>query len=158
MLSKRKCGAVIRPGNITIQRHGHINRTGQLNTSSHRITWGDSIDYNKGYYPSVALNDSGVVIETHQSDTDADLWMHTGSLVMSANQVLWTDGRAYDLGYYTRVAINNKAQAMEVHQSQFELKIYYHIGAVAGAIYRKSTLLALVGNQYISIKSQKLSR
>jgi len=84
--------------------------------------------------------------------------MHTGSLVMSANQVLWTDGRAYDLGYYTRVAINNKAQAMEVHQSQFELKIYYHIGAVAGAIYRKSTLLALVGNQYISIKSQKLSR
>ncbi|MDP9193891.1 MAG: phosphatidylinositol-specific phospholipase C domain-containing protein [Acidobacteriota bacterium] len=83
-----------------------------------RVNWGQhpqSIEYDKGVRPAVALNDADVVVEVHESQGKKQLWYNLGRV--RGNEVDWTGSGHIGAGGAPRVALNNAGVVVEVHES-----------------------------------------
>ena len=106
------------------------------------IKWennGESIEYEKGIHPSVAITNSGLVVEVHQSPNPSGapfddapppntLWYRVGRV--KSNGIIWVEGdrsksTQYDNGVHPSVAITNDGLVVEVHQSQSHNTLWY---------------------------------
>ncbi len=95
-------------------------RIGKVNGS--KIEWGkhegrESHDYDNGEYPSVAMTESGLVIEVHKSQAHDTLWTQTGQV--NGQSITNLDknvkaARKYGNGMRPRVACNSSI-AVETH-------------------------------------------
>ncbi len=70
----------------------------------------------RGYHPAVAINDSGQVMEVHDSGSGS-LWYWTGQM-RSDGSVEWKRHGRYDSGQTPAIALNNDGWFVEVHQSE----------------------------------------
>lgn len=97
-----------------------------------RIDWGESWQYDgEGTWPSVAINDHGLVVGVHTTDRD-NLWYRVGTHNSSSSPAIdWRDSIWYgSSGEHPSVAINNNGLVVEVHQSS-ALGVSYRVGRVA---------------------------
>lgn len=85
-----------------------------------------SYERDLGYHPSVAINDSGQVVEVHDSGGGA-LWYWTGTYGADG-RVTWLLHGHYDSGTTPAVALNDNGDLVEVHQSQSASTLWYHVG------------------------------
>jgi hypothetical protein len=102
---------------------------GKLDPDGKTIHWLNNDKYDNGCYPTVALSDSGDVIETHQANrSDARLFQRVGKVVVNNNvpSIQWEDIFAqgtlayeYDLGRSPSVAFNGVI-AVQSHLSSSE--------------------------------------
>jgi hypothetical protein len=101
-------------------------QVGTLNENS--IKWYATHQYDTGRYPRVAMNDSGVVVEVHQSSSETKLWYNVGCV--DEEIVIWNKSLNYDTGEHPCVAINNKGDVVEVHKSEHNSGLWYHVGKI----------------------------
>lgn len=96
-----------------------------------RIDWGESWQYDgEGTWPSVAINDHGLVVGVHTTD-QANLWYRVGTYNSSSSPAIdWRKSIWYGGGEHPSVAINNNGLVVEVHQSE-ALGVSYRVGRVA---------------------------
>jgi hypothetical protein len=98
------------------------------------VQFGLSKKYESGTQPSVALNGSNWVIETHKSPghNDNDLWYRLGKL--NGNIVTWGDSkRIGTVGYWPAVVLSKQGYVIEVHSDQNERDgstMYYEAGKI----------------------------
>ncbi|HAG82986.1 MAG TPA: hypothetical protein DCL61_17955 [Cyanobacteria bacterium UBA12227] len=96
------------------------------------VEFQSGIYYDKGYSPSVAINDNEIVVEVHQSEgLKTDLWYRTGRV--NGQKIDWQpvndsgdQSGKYDKGNNPSVAINNFGRVVEVHETGTG-EIWYHI-------------------------------
>jgi hypothetical protein len=81
----------------------------------------------KGSDPAVAINDSGLVIEVHKSESTDTLWYWTGQL-QSDGSITWARHGQYDDGKSPSVAMDNDGWIVEVHKSQIRDTLFYRVG------------------------------
>ena len=83
-----------------------------------------------GKWPSVALNNGGVVIEVHNKFPSS--WSYLGYRVgrLQNREITWGKFRLYDQGVYARVAITDDNTVVEVHESQCFRTCFYRVGTV----------------------------
>lgn len=61
-------------------------RVGKVNGG--KIDWGESHYYDKGVYPSITINDDGLVVEVHNSQgSESTLWCRVGNV--EGNEIKW---------------------------------------------------------------------
>jgi hypothetical protein len=94
------------------------------------IDWGDSIEYDDGIRPSVAITNDGLVVEVHKSENHDKLYYHVGRV--NGDTIEWGESIQYDDGIEPSVAITNDGLVVEVHKSENHHKLYYHVGRVNG--------------------------
>ena len=96
-----------------------------------RIDWGESWQYDGwGTWPSVAINDHGLVVGVHTTDGD-HLWYRVGTYNSSSSPAIdWREGIEYGGGEHPSVAINNDGVVVEVHQSK-DYGVSCRVGRVA---------------------------
>ena len=102
--------------------------TGTLDESSKKINFCKSKEYDSGDSPSVALNNSDRVIETHKSQSRDTLWYHTGTV--SRDSVSFGKSNRYDDGISTYIALANNGQVVEVHRSEVRKTLWFHQGVL----------------------------
>lgn len=103
-------------------------KIGKINGS--RIDWwGGDQKYDSGRQPSVAVNDKGVVVEVHKSQSFDKLYYRVGQI--EGNKISWGDSHQYDSGVTPSVAINNSGQIVEVHKSEWRDKLFYRTGLIS---------------------------
>jgi hypothetical protein len=103
-------------------------------TSDATVDWGKSHKYDSGSDPSVAVNDSGQVVEVHLTSNinQRDLWYHVGKV--KGDVIEWGPSHKYDTGGDPSVAINNHGTVV-VHDSGIGLgssDLWYRVGQIAG--------------------------
>ena len=82
----------------------------------------------RGYHPAVAINDSGQVIEVHDSGSGS-LWYWSGQM-RSDGSVEWKRHGRYDSGQKPAIALNNDGWFVEVHQSESNTTLWYRTGQI----------------------------
>ncbi len=82
----------------------------------------------RGYNPAVAINESGTVIEVHDSGSGT-LWYWTGQMT-SQGQVEWKHHGQYDTGQTPSIALNNDGWFVEVHQSESNPSLWSRVGYI----------------------------
>jgi hypothetical protein len=145
---------------VTISKEGYVilvNSDRDYNTASQQyyrvgtidpystdlnqsITWKtESVHWDGGFNTSVAMNDSGVIVSVHQSNTGGTgLYYRVGQLRNPAGgdyMIAWTSGSngvGYDNGMNPAITINNHNQIVEVHQVTGENLLHYRRGTVSG--------------------------
>ena len=80
----------------------------------------------RGYHPAVAINDSGQVMEVHDSGSGS-LWYWTGQM-RNDGSVEWKRHGRYDSGQKPAIALNNDGWFVEVHQSESATTLWYRSG------------------------------
>jgi hypothetical protein len=111
---------------------GMYYHVGQVDGASQTINFGGSHNYDSGNKPKVALNNSNVVVEVHESNgVSSNMWYHVG-IVDVVNQTIDFGGsHNYDSGATPAIAINNNNVVVEVHQSNGpSTNLWYHVGVV----------------------------
>lgn len=107
------------------------SRVGIVDTGKQTISFGDSQNYDVGSTPSVAVNNSNVVIEVHQSNgPSANLWYRVGTVDPSSKTLTFGDSHSYDTGANPSVALTDDGFVIEVHQSQAYSTLWKRIGTV----------------------------
>jgi hypothetical protein len=92
---------------------------GSVDPNAKTVAWGDSINYDSGSVPSVAINNNGVAVEVHQSDgPSTNLWYHVGVVNSAAKTVAWGSSINYDQGANPSVAITDDGFVIEIHRSE----------------------------------------
>jgi hypothetical protein len=97
-----------------------------------RVDWGQprrTFEYATGISPSVALDDTGVVVEVHEAQYYDDLWYRLGKV--QGNTVEWKGGMKIGRGVSPGVAMNNASVVVEVHGSS-STAIAYRVGHIVG--------------------------
>lgn len=93
-------------------------RMGELHGN---IVWGYSYKFDNGYFPSVAINDNGTVVEVHQSQWRRALFYRVGVVNVEDMKIDWVGRKAkhYSSGSKPSVALNNKAkpEVVAVHMT-----------------------------------------
>ncbi len=81
-----------------------------------------------GAHPAVAMNDSGRIIEVHDSGDD-DLWFWTGEMAPDG-AVVWHRHGWYDTGIEPAVALNDEGLLVEVHEDpdSRDDQLWYRVG------------------------------
>jgi hypothetical protein len=83
------------------------------------ITWQTPFSYDVGLVPSISVNDAGVVVEIHETNSwDSDrLWYNMGAV--TGNSLTFPNGskQASPAGSVPAIAINNLGYFVEVHQT-----------------------------------------
>jgi hypothetical protein len=124
-------------GSKQYYRVGKIDPKGNENQS---IIWKtDSIQWDGGYHTSIAINDNGVIVGVHESNTlsGTGLYYRVGQLRNPAGgdyTIAWSSGSTgvnYDDGINPHIAINNQNQVVEVHQVTKESLLHYRRGTVS---------------------------
>jgi hypothetical protein len=112
-----------------------------------RVNFGhppQSIQYDSGVRPAVALNDAGVVVEIHESEGKKQLWCNVGRV--AGNRVQWDGKQHVGAGGAPRVAFNNDGIVVEVHESGRNA-IAYRVGRLEGKKVRFGANLRITGGQ-----------
>ena len=104
---------------------------GQYNPANGRILWGEEHWYDMGSYPRIAINDSGLVVEVHESPRKRKTWYHVG--MIHDDRIDW--GPSYEIGQglHPAVALSNDDQIVIVEESGgrfFSPEGYYFFGKV----------------------------
>ncbi|MFD2036955.1 hemopexin repeat-containing protein [Belliella marina] len=87
-----------------------------------------------GIQTSVAINNTGKVIEVHQSKGGDKLWCRTGQAYQM--DVQWNASTYYDKGTTPSVCMNDKGTMVEVHKAQSWDELWCHVGQTDGDIIR----------------------
>lgn len=90
----------------------------------------ESIRYGTGIAPRIALNNSNVAVEVHQSENHKTLWYSVGSA--SKDSLTFRTSHEYSNGIKPSVALNDSGRVVEVHQSENESTLWYSVGKVVG--------------------------
>ncbi len=82
------------------------------------IEWGESVSYDTGKGPRIALNNNGVIVEVHQYDNNVcDLYYRVGTIGdAKTKSIAWGPSQYYDSGTTPDIAINDFQAIVEVHQ------------------------------------------
>jgi hypothetical protein len=96
------------------------------------VEWyGDAIRYDSGQYPQVAINDSGSVVEVHESHdlASTELFYRLGHIVGGPPYtVVWDSGSTgidYQAGRHPHVTIDSDGNVIEVHQAVSNHDLHY---------------------------------
>jgi hypothetical protein len=126
-----------RPGTIAASVNGAVAlwsdgaalwyRIGTINAGDGTVSWGAAQAHTAGSAPCLALNDSNVLVEVHNSaGGGTDLWMWVGVVDFAAGTVKWTysppPGHNYDVGTLPSVALNNGNQIIEAHSDVMQTR------------------------------------
>ena len=123
--------------------HSGIQLYSQTGTlfANKTMQWGEVVNYDSGYRPSVALMDDGSSVEVHQSKYDGSndvvhqspydgdyLWSSDG--VANGDKQDWKSPLLYTKGHEPRVSVNNNNISVEVHKNEKDgvNSIYYTVG------------------------------
>jgi hypothetical protein len=116
-------------------RVGKIDPNGDENQS---ISWKtDFIHWDGGFHTSIAINDNGLIVGVHESNSSSGLYYRVGQLKNPAGgdyTIAWSSGSTgvkYDDGNNPHIAINNHNQVVEVHQVTGESLLHYRRGTVS---------------------------
>ena len=71
------------------------------------IDWKTNSKYDRGIWPSIAVNDAGIVVEVHQHPTEERIYYRSGTV--SGTTIHWAHDKGVELfpGTRPRVALNN---------------------------------------------------
>jgi hypothetical protein len=100
-------------------------RSGRLNPYSHSVSWSNSVYYDSGWSPQVAIGgvNCDQAIEVHQADAAGvfGLWARVGP-IQSDGSVAWGNSINYDNGTNPSVAFTAGGNiAVEVHQATLDV-------------------------------------
>jgi hypothetical protein len=122
-------------GSQLFYRIGKIDPNGDENQS---ISWKtDFISWDGGFHTSIAINDNGLIVGVHESNSSTGLYYRVGQLRNPAGgdyTITWSSGSAgvkYDDGKNPHIAINNHNQVVEVHQVTGATLLHYRRGTVS---------------------------
>ena len=90
----------------------------------------ESLRYGTGIAPKIALNNSNVAVEVHQSENHKTLWYTVGSV--NKDSLTFRTSHEYSNGIKPSVALNDSGRVVEVHQSENESTLWYSVGKVVG--------------------------
>lgn len=93
------------------------HKVGTVNTGSKRVTFTDPVHYSYGFFPSISINDAGIVTEVHGSKVLGALYYKIGKCdgVDLNYKIHWTGGSSYSFGgLRPSVSLNNKNQFVEI--------------------------------------------
>ena len=95
------------------------------------LSWSNSSEcHPDGKYPSVCINNSGVVVAMFNGGKN-NLWYRVGKWKGKHNgRIVWGESKRYDKGLYPSVTINDDGAIDEVHQSQWRQALFYRVGTV----------------------------
>jgi hypothetical protein len=123
-------------GSQQYYRVGKIDPNGDEHQFINWIT--DLIHWDGGFHTSIAINDNGVIVGVHESNTGGTgLYYRVGHLKNPAGgdyTIAWSSGSSgvnYDDGINPHIAINNHNQVVEVHQVTGEDLLHYRRGTVS---------------------------
>jgi hypothetical protein len=110
-------------------------RCGQFSFDKMEARMEDSIEYDRGYWPSVAMiregEHRGFVVEVHMSSENATLWYRLGQADPTTRTLKWSPGAVkYDNGLYPSVAVNNDGLVLEMHRSDNYQHLWYRVGQI----------------------------
>ena len=96
------------------------------------ISWGNSVDYDHGLYPRVAINNAGTVVEVHVSQAFRDLYFRVGVVDTAKKAIQWGESHHYDSGMNPAVALLDDGTVISVHETSAlgSHATYYKVGAV----------------------------
>ena len=125
-------------GNVVVEVHESQGtntlwyRVGKVNGKE--IKWENnekSVKYDDGVQPSVAINNNGLVVEVHKSESHDTLWYRVGKV--NGDKIDWENNKKsieYDAGVQPSVAITDDGLVVEVHKSQSYGTLWYRVGRV----------------------------
>ena len=126
---------------------------GKLNPADDTIRWGEEHRYDQGAYPQIAVNNSGVVVQVHESPRKRKTWYHVGMIY--DDTIDW--GPSYEIGQglHPAVALSDDDQVVIVEESGgrlFAPESFYFFGKVNKAdktilFSRKRELLVHSGKE-----------
>ena len=98
------------------------------------ITWlTGNIHWDGGFHTSVSMNDKGVIVGVHESNSSSNHHTYYRVGHLSQNTIVWDSGSSgvqYTDGINPHIAINNNNQVVEVHQVPNEGLLHYIRGTV----------------------------
>jgi hypothetical protein len=126
--------------NLVLEVHKSQNNStiwyhvGKLNGMT--VTWGEAEHTNtNGYWPTVAMSNSGYVIFVHSSQgsrSGSTLDYRVGKLDPNGDQnqlVTWLTGDLpWDAGFHSSVSMNDSGVIVGVHESSSSSGLYYRLG------------------------------
>lgn len=98
--------------------------------SDNTLQWTAEQYYDRGYDPSIAMNDNGFIVEVHKGDDSDNLWYNSGQYNFSNGTIQWSGHQQYDEGVHPSVAFIDNQYVLETHQSQDELTLWYRVGQI----------------------------
>jgi hypothetical protein len=100
-----------------------------------------AVNWDAGFHHSMAINDSGVVVQVHEAGRGGDgIYYRVGKLVINPGnddyRIAWYGqwGNRYDTGINPAIAINNRNEVVAVHQVSNESLLHYRRGVVNGGV------------------------
>jgi hypothetical protein len=102
---------------------------GKINVADKSVTFKQSLRYDSGFEPAVALMDDMTVIEVHRSSTDCFLYYRLGTVDPAKSTIdFWSSSgiRYYETGDTPTVAVVNSDTIVETHCSGIYL--FYGVG------------------------------
>lgn len=144
-------------GSEMFWRFGKVNPSGGENQD---VTWirGGGIRYDAGRYPQVAMNDSGTIVEVHESDNLAShrLYYRVGHEIGTDRApyyytIIWDSGAGgidYDAGRRPHITIDSAGNVVEVHQASSDNNLHYRRGRVNNSGTRIDWAPAAVNGRY----------
>jgi hypothetical protein len=102
------------------------------------VRWGQSLKYDNGITPAVAMNDAGLVVEVHETDARFShaLWYNLAAVKGSGanRRVDWIKGAkdTYDSGVTPAVAVNNRGIIVAVHKAYGNPWMWWQVFRVEG--------------------------
>lgn len=104
---------------------------GRMDEVREEIFWAPRHHFDYGVSPSVAVKDSGLVVEVHRSQWKRELLCRLGKV--NGDFIKWTKCRTYTNGIDASIAVNNSDAVVEAHVSNGG-----HISYMVGEISSKS--------------------
>ena len=114
---------------------------GRLDEVTYEIYWAKGRHFAYGVYPSVALKDSGLLVEVHRSQWRHELMYTLGKV--NGDSIKWGKCQTYANGVDASVAINSSDSVVAVHVST-EARVQYMVGEVSSKSIRWSLPSPLV--------------
>jgi GH18 family chitinase len=118
-----------------LDNHDLSYRVGKVSVANPEIQWlhiGDR--YTTGFFPSVAINNDGIVVEVHEGEDNHDLSYRVGKVSVANPEIQWLHiGDRYTTGFNPSVAINNSGIVVEIHSGEDNHDLSYRVGKVSVA-------------------------
>ncbi|MBL8515824.1 MAG: hypothetical protein JNM76_02550 [Betaproteobacteria bacterium] len=128
-------------------------RVGQFSPDGVSMLWRDEQTYDLGYFPSVSLNDDGVVISVQETNNGISRRMFYRVGRLSGPLIKWGPEQPhYDTGFRPSVSINNSGCIAEVHQSANVL-FPYNLHCWFGNVDQNTLTVRWSGNAQFSTGS-----
>jgi hypothetical protein len=110
----------------------HVGRIVRRSDGSRGIAWGASHYYGEGYYPSVAVNDNGDIVEVHDA-LSGGLDRTIGTVDVYSLSIEFSASIGYDSGTRPTIALRNDGTLAEIHRTATYGRrgIWYHTGRLA---------------------------